>query len=367
MHESLSGRHGSGGRTGRADWHSRMFRTIYFVLTLATGMMVGIVVTLQLLSYLRITGAMFSLRNPGHGAPLVNRGMGDEELLWRASMAPRRPGLPIPRTPKVAFMFLTVGPLPLSPLWEKFFKGHEDQYSIYVHSLPGYEPDAAPSSVFFGRHITSQASKWGDISMCDAERRLLANALLDQDNERFILLSESCAPLWNFTFTYNYLINSKQSFVSVFDDPSSVGRGRYDSRMLPEVTIDQWRKGAQWFEVDRELAVHIVSDVKYYPKFRDFCQPVCYVDEHYIPTMLFIEFKEKVAMRSVTAVDWGNGGSHPEEFGKDNAEEFYKRIRSGRDCVYNGEPGHICYMFARKFLPDSLPTLLAHSNFREIK
>ena len=156
MHESLSGRHGSGGRTGRADWHSRMFRTIYFVLTLATGMMVGIVVTLQLLSYLRITGAMFSPRNPGHGAPLVNRGMGDEELLWRASMAPRRPGLPIPRTPKVAFMFLTVGPLPLSPLWEKFFKGHEDQYSIYVHSLPGYEPDAAPSSVFFGRHITSQ-------------------------------------------------------------------------------------------------------------------------------------------------------------------------------------------------------------------
>jgi hypothetical protein len=205
-----------------------------------------------------------------------------------------------------------------------------------------------------------QPTTWGDISMCDAERRLLANALLDQGNERFVLLSESCAPLWNFTFTYKYLMNSNQSFVGVFDDPGPVGRGRYDERMLPEVSIDQWRKGAQWFDVDRELAVYIVSDVKYYPKFRDFCQPICYVDEHYIPTMLFIEFREKVARRSVTAVDWTKGGPHPGEYGKDDAQEFYKRIRSGLDCTYNGEPGHYCFMFARKFMPDSLEPLLAH-------
>lgn len=74
--------------------------------------------------------------------------------------------------------------------------------------------------------------------------------------------------------------------------------------------------------------------------------------------MWYIEFKEKVAMRSVTAVDWSRGGAH--------REEFYNHIRSDRDCVYNGEPGHICYLFARKFLPERLQSLLMHSTFRQI-
>lgn len=345
---AVAGRHhhGSGSRVGRT------------LLTLGAGMLLGIVLTLQMLSYMRITTGNGRVQlPPGPVETLIQQddlGMADAELLRRAT-------LPVSRTPKVAFMFLTVGPLPLAPLWERFFQGgRRNQYSIYIHSLPDYEPSYPSSSVFFKRHVASQPTKWGEISMCDAERRLLANALLDPDNARFILLSESCAPLRNFTFTYGYLLNSAQSFVGVFDDPSPVGRGRYDARMLPEVAIEQWRKGAQWFEVSRELATYVVADVKYYPKFRRFCQPVCYVDEHYIPTMLWIEFgKAEVAMRSVTAVDWTRGGAHPGEFGKEDAVEFYRRIRGDEGCVYNGEPGHPCYMFARKFMPDSLESLLA--------
>lgn len=86
----------------------------------------------------------------------ILHGVSDSELLWRASMVPMRAGFPVKRTPKVAFMFLTVGPLPLGPLWEKFFKGHEDFFSIYVHALPNYEPKDHPTSVFFGRHVLSR-------------------------------------------------------------------------------------------------------------------------------------------------------------------------------------------------------------------
>ncbi|KAH0994278.1 hypothetical protein GBA52_018142 [Prunus armeniaca] len=53
-------------------------------------------------------------------------------------------------------MFLTRGPLPLAPLWERFLKGHEGRYSIYVHSLPSFQPHFHTSSVFYGRHIPSQ-------------------------------------------------------------------------------------------------------------------------------------------------------------------------------------------------------------------
>lgn len=90
--------------------------------------------------------------------PPVNlmHSMGDEELLWRASWAPQVNKYPFKRIPKVAFMFLTKGPLPLSPLWEKFFRGNEGRYSIYLHSLPSYEANFTSTSVFYRRQIPSK-------------------------------------------------------------------------------------------------------------------------------------------------------------------------------------------------------------------
>lgn len=82
--------------------------------------------------------------------------MTDEELLWRSSFLPRIKKYPFRRVPKIAFMFLTKGPLPLAPLWERFLKGHEGYYSIYVHSLPSFEAKFPPSSVFYNRQIPSQ-------------------------------------------------------------------------------------------------------------------------------------------------------------------------------------------------------------------
>ncbi|GFP88046.1 hypothetical protein PHJA_000948300 [Phtheirospermum japonicum] len=256
--------------------------------------------------------------------------MSDKELLWRASFVPRVKNYPFKRVPKIAFMFLTKGPLPLAPLWERFFKGHDGLYSIYVHSLPSFKPDFPSSSVFYKRQIPSQVSEWGRMSMCDAERRLLANALLDISNERFVLLSESCIPLYNFTTIYNHITGSKYSFMGAFDDPGPYGRGRYNDNMLPEVNITEWRKGSQWFEVNRKLALYIVEDTKFYPKFSEFCRPACYVDEHYFPTMLTIRAANQLANRSVTWVDWSRGGAHPATFGgSDITDEFMRRVLEG--------------------------------------
>lgn len=84
--------------------------------------------------------------------------MTDKELLWRASFVPRIKKYPFQRIPKIAFMFLTKGPLPLAPIWERFFKGHVELYSIYVHSLPSFQANFLPSSVFYRRQIPSQVS-----------------------------------------------------------------------------------------------------------------------------------------------------------------------------------------------------------------
>lgn len=194
--------------------------------------------------------------------------------------------------------------------------------------------------------------------MCDAERRLLANALLDISNEWFVLLSESCIPLYNFNVIYKHISRSKHSFVGAFDDPGPYGRGRYDENMLPEVNVSQWRKGSQWFEMSRKLALFIVEDTIFYPKFAEFCRPACYVDEHYFPTMLTIEASNLLANRSITWVDWSRGGAHPATFGKsDITEEFMKRMLQGQNCTYNNRNTSICYLFARKFAPSALEPL----------
>lgn len=82
--------------------------------------------------------------------------MNDAELLWRASFVPQIKSYPYRRVPKIAFMFLTKGPLPLAPLWERFFKGNERLFSIYMHSLPSYVADFPQTSMFYRRQIPSQ-------------------------------------------------------------------------------------------------------------------------------------------------------------------------------------------------------------------
>ncbi|KAL6956128.1 hypothetical protein U1Q18_043902 [Sarracenia purpurea var. burkii] len=86
----------------------------------------------------------------------LNHSMSDGELFWRASMVPKKKDYPLDRLPKVAFMFLTRGPLPMLPLWERFFKGHEKLFSVYVHVLPGYKLNVSVTSPFYGRRIPSQ-------------------------------------------------------------------------------------------------------------------------------------------------------------------------------------------------------------------
>ncbi|XP_050374789.1 glycosyltransferase BC10-like [Argentina anserina] len=292
--------------------------------------------------------------------PKVWHDMDDEELFWRASMAPRISEYPFHRVPKVAFMFLTKGPIHLAPLWEKFFQGHQGLYSIYIHSDPSYnESSHTESPIFHGRRIPSQRVEWGHVNLIEAESRLIANALLDISNQRFVLLSEACIPLFNFSTVYSYLMNTNQTFVQVYDDPSAVGRGRYSESYYPQITLDQWRKGSQWVEMDRDLAIEVVSDQKYYTTLQKLCVGYCFADEHYLPTFMNIRFPEKNSNRSVTWVDWTRGGPHPVEYAStDVTVELLNILRTSTWCEYNGRGTNVCFLFARKFAPNSLDNLL---------
>lgn len=296
----------------------------------------------------------------------VMHDMNDRELVWRASMVPKIEEFPGDRpVPKIAFMFLTRHSVLLAPLWELFFKGHEGLYSIYVHSDPSSNESYAESSLFRDRRIPSKEVEWGKANMIEAERRLLANALLDFSNQRFVLLSESCIPLFNFSTIYSYLMNSSKNFVEAYDLPGPVGRGRYSQLMYPIIKLEQWRKGSQWFQMERQLALEVISDTTYFPVFQDYCKGQCYSDEHYLPTFVRSSryWEGRNSNRTLTWVDWSKGGPHPSRYtGRDVTQQLLEKLRNEKKC--NGHntttttTSNVCFLFARKFSPNALERLL---------
>ncbi|KAJ0250992.1 hypothetical protein HA466_0133950 [Hirschfeldia incana] len=294
----------------------------------------------------------------------------------------RTPSL-VTQNSKIAFLFLTQGTLPFELLWDEFFKGHEGKFSIYIHSSKERPVDHI-SPNFYDREIHSDEVTWGRTSMVDAEKRLLVNALEDPDNQHFVLLSESCIPLHTFDYTYRYLLYSSVSFIESFVDPGPHGTGRHMERMLPEITKQDFRKGAQWFTMKRQHAVILMADSLYYSKFRKYCgvskpdtegNKNCTADEHYLPTF-FSKFDPMgISNWSVTYVDWSKRRRHPKtyraheislEFLKDvSSEEMSVHVTSLREqgeelhspCTWNGIT-RPCYLFARKFHPDTLDSLV---------
>ncbi|CAM0879047.1 unnamed protein product [Alopecurus aequalis] len=288
--------------------------------------------------------------------------MTDQELLWRASMEPRRVDARIPHdiVPKIAFLFLVTRDLPLRPLWEKFFAGHQGLYSIYVHARPDYAGSPPTDSLFYGRMIPSQNTTWGTMNLVDAERRLLGNALLDLANTRFVLLSESCVPLLGFQAVYAHITASKASFVESYDRP--VGRLRHVRFFTNHgISLEQWRKGSQWFEMRRDLAIEFVADAWYINLFKG-GHGKNNMEEHYLPTLVtLLGWGARSQNRTLTNADWSHGGgAHPLKYwARDVTVELIERVRKGEgNCGYNGGVADFCYLFARKFSPETLGKLL---------
>ncbi|CAO2830109.1 unnamed protein product [Amaranthus hypochondriacus] len=286
--------------------------------------------------------------------------MRDEVLMSRVidNHAPRSVEMD---KPKIAFLFLVKKTIPLGRLWEKFFKGHEGYYTIYVHSDPSFNSSSKDEGgVFHGRRIPSKKVEWGRFSMMEAELRLLANALQDKSNQRFILLSESCIPLFNFTTIYSYLINSTQTHIESYDKPGPAARGRYKPNLMgPTITIRDWRKGSQWFEINRKLSEEILSDRRHFLLFKNSCKKyACCADEHYLATWMNMNSKGRNSNRSLTWVDWSKGGCHPAKFGSNDISlRFLRRLQNGNNCKHK-----ICFLFARKFMPNTLTRLLQLSS-----
>ena len=78
---------------------------------------------------------------------------------------------------KIAFLFLTVSDIFHESVWVKFFKTHEDYYSLYVHP----KTDLAAGS-FFARAQIQQREETRWENTMKAQIALLREALKDPAN-----------------------------------------------------------------------------------------------------------------------------------------------------------------------------------------
>lgn len=292
--------------------------------------------------------------------------------------------------PKIAFLFIARNRLPLEMIWDAFFQGEkEGRFSIYVHSRPGFLFNKATtrSAYFYGRQVNNSVQvDWGEASMIQAEHILLRNALEDSFNERFVFLSDSCIPLYNFSYTHDYIMSTSTSFIDSFADTKE---GRYNPKMHPVIPVHNWRKGSQWAVLIRKHAVIMVNDDTVFLEFQKHCRrrslpefwrdhPLpsdaskehnCIPDEHYLQTLIAQKGLEReITRRSVTHSSWDLSSSKDRErrgwhpvtyklsdatpmlikFIKNIDNVFYETEYRREWCRSKGKPS-TCFLFARKF------------------
>ncbi|XP_010437927.1 PREDICTED: uncharacterized protein LOC104721602 [Camelina sativa] len=297
----------------------------------------------------------------------------DEPLLRLASRV--NPNLPPGSTRKLAFMYLTTSPLPFAPLWEMYFSGSsKDLYNVYVHADPTREYDPPLSGVFKNRVIHSKPSSRLTPSLAAAARRLIAHALLDDPlNYMFALISPSCVPIRSFDFTYKTLVSSRKSFIEILkDEPWKFDRwaARGDEAMLPEVTLEEFRIGSQFWVLKRRHARVVARDRRIWAKFNQTCvrEDTCYPEENYFPTLLNMRDPRGCVPATLTHVDWTvNVDGHPRMYeAEEVVPELIERLRKtrpryGEDGINGSEWSAVermdPFLFARKFSPDALEPL----------
>ncbi|CAI5995546.1 unnamed protein product [Closterium sp. NIES-65] len=192
-------------------------------------------------------------------------------------------------------------------------------FSHHFSCLPHPPSPHLPIPPF--RHFLPQVQE-GAITAVDAQRRLLAWALLDRDNHFFLFLHHTAIPIQSFSRIYSSLLHSRHSFVAMANDPTAYPRG-----LAPLVPQHKFARSSKWVAVNRPHATAIVADSMFYRAFKLHCPgtaavssgsnsgapstsspaahtppaaPACRPDEHYIATFLRTVDPDGVANFTIT-------------------------------------------------------------------
>jgi Core-2/I-Branching enzyme len=302
--------------------------------------------------------------------------------------------------PKIAFLFLSRGEMPHEQTWKMWFdvagyllpravmldacsqgstavkdvramcqaldyatSGGRDVlaaqmlFSIYIHAPPSFEGYSSDSLWAPYRIFEQIQTRWGDHSLTAATKALLRAAIVNPLNQRFVLVSESDIPLYDPLTFYMQLMSEEKSRVKACSSGQVDMPYRWSDRMKTDhMNATHWRKSSQWFALQRKHAEIVVNDKEVEEKFEKYCNMAldpdlgrirdCVSDEHYIPVLMAVnELEDEMECRTwgITALDWGNGGSHPKSFEipQEITPELIYSLRGGEAMAAEAEKAQI--------------------------
>ncbi len=211
---------------------------------------------------------------------------------------------------KLAFLFLTKGNHNCEIAWNYFFKEIDSNlYNIYCH------PKKIPTQSFLKDNLIANITQtnWGDISLIKATLLLLVDALSDPNNGYFILVSDSCIPVVNFSDLYNSLFSDNKSYIYWSHKANRYERYlKLSNHLRQKISFNHFYSQHQWMILNRKHSI-IATKINLLHDFRT----VHACDEHYFVTLFHLtglldrEFNNK----KTTYCDWSNKKAmHPRLF-----------------------------------------------------
>jgi Core-2/I-Branching enzyme len=158
---------------------------------------------------------------------------------------------------RLAFLFLTIDNLNQYHLWERFFAEADPQsYSIYVHPK---HSDRVTQPLLLRNLIARRIStSWGHISVVRALNLMLEDAFRNQENTKFLYCSESCIPLYDFSYIYNLILSDEKGFLHHYPAKQRRHRHLKDRTYIPKHRF--LKMCAQGWVFNRELVQVILRN-----------------------------------------------------------------------------------------------------------
>jgi len=232
---------------------------------------------------------------------------------------------------KLALCFLTYGNLSQPALWSRIFERHKDLVNVYIHN----KNEFVDTEHGLERYCLKERipTAWGRLSLVQATLLLFRAALQDQENEFFILLSDTCIPVLPMEEIYRRVFDTDSNIIYSFQSDMH----RYDRlRDKSLFRKENFMKQSQWCILNRETAVFFNT--------RDFTgifSPDYGVpDEHYFVN-LCLAHKIPFENTKITYTRWTAADSrHPHMFGRLTAADLKRVQESG--CLFMRKVSENC-------------------------
>ncbi len=208
---------------------------------------------------------------------------------------------------KIALLFLTRKDLNHPHLWQEAILEAEDRVNVYIHSKHPLEQD------FFKTFRITQIVPTTYLIHVKAWQALLAEAIQNHENMKFVFLSESCIPLYSLKDIHYHLIQDDYSYL-YYHEP---WWDKNAPREIHEFPLEHRWGNSEWMILNRKHAELIVNDQEIIEVVSKHIH-----DQESYPSTLF-SFKgilNEVVFKQTTYASFVKGrGTHPYEFQIDNA------------------------------------------------